>query len=389
MQGKKERTKNDAPRVQRILRIVLRILLGLAAILLILLVVLKYESLTPEALRRAIGRRTVEERTVGYSDRISFAAGSLNVYAAADGGFSILSPSGLELLDGTGDQVLAVSKAFSRPALRTSGRYLIAYDVGGTGFVLAGEGETLQNTAAEGTLIAADVCPAGNYALVAEEASVRGTVGVYTSAGEPVYKYFSSERFLVDCALDETGTLVAVAGVRQNDARILSSVMLLTVTSETPLAVWETNDELVLSVRFLSDGSILAVTETRAVFLDQNGAFVAEYSCGAPGVAQARVGDGFVVVRPGAAGKGHESAHLVVLDNQGALQEDMTVSGLLDIDAQGSTIGLLTNEALLVYNQHLERIAQRSLVTSCRNLLLGEGNAVFTISSDAADIYLY
>lgn len=386
MRERKSSSETAKPSVQGVLKTVLRVLVIVAALLVALLIVLKYDSLTPEALRDAVAPQQQPLQS-GYSERLTFAANSNNTYAAYMGGLAVLSPSGIELQSGTGEQLLAISKNFASPALEQAGGYLAAYDIGGTAFLLLGNGVELYNISYASSIISADVSPTGLCAVAAEESGMRGAVTVFTPEGTNRYKYFSSERFIVDCALSDESEKLAVAGVRQEDAKIISSVILMSLSSETPFATWETSGELVVGVEFLGNDGVLVMTEQRLVFLDEEGTYLGEYDYRDSGLAAFAEGDDFVVVCPNSSVSA-ESSHVSILSQNGAVEQELLVGGLVGICAQGDEFSILTNDAVLVYNRQLERIAQSALVSDCRSVLMGDG-AVITVASDAADIYTY
>jgi len=388
MQGKRSATKEQVqqPRAYRILRAVLRALLLLAALLLALLVVLKYDSLTPQALRDAVSPQQ-EEISGTYSERLTFAANSLNSYATYRDGIAVLSPSGIEIQNASGEQVISVSKNFAHPVTVRDGGSIAAFDVGGSAFVLIKDGQLMQNMSYSHPIVAADVASNGTYAISAEEGGVRSAVSVFDCEGNPLYKYFSSERFVIGCALNNSADMLAAAGIRQEDTHIISAVVLMSLSSEEPIETWETTDELILAVEFLSGDRILVITENRAVFLNANGKYRGEYSFEDTGLAMWSEGDGFVVLCP-ATRTAAENSHIVLVSSNGDYIGELAAGDLVSVSAAEDEFGILTNDTIVVYNKKMERIAQRNLVGGGKYLLLGNG-AALVFSSDTADVYTY
>ena len=256
--------------------------------------------------------------------------------------------------------------------------------------ILVEDGKVKANDSAPGDLIFAEVNGRGWQLMIQKSANWRAVATVLDADGKTVYELSSAERYLIGGDVSPDGTRTALAGVRQVDAQIVSSVYIFEHSSAEaePMAFWEDPNGMVLSAEFLDDETILVLTDEAAVFVDgDTGAETARYEFGAYKLTDYGAGDSFVsLALTSASGL---SCRVVTLDFQGSELAARVTGEVTDMDAEGNEFGILTNDGFMVYNNNLEGAAEGSCPAGSRKLLVAAGGTVYVITSGTASVYQY
>ncbi len=370
------------------LGVILRILLIVAAGLFVTLAILSWPSIRENGFYETFFGSDEDEHEIVRAEELSFVANTRNVFAGYEGGVAILGPSGLQVIDPSGETVLDEAKSFAKPIVRVRGDRLLAYDSGGTNMLTAAAGKASHSTA-PGELISAQINKSGVVLRIYRSGSWKAVADVCDADGEPLYEFFSAERYLLGGDVSPDSTRIALAGLRQEDAQLISSVYIYELTEEEPIAFWEAQSSVVISAEFISDDRILAICEDMAVFLDgDTGAELGRYTFGSRELKAYAVGSDFVAFAVSAA-SGGENAYLATFSPDGDQLAAATLSSVLDLAAYENYLGVLTSEAIMVYNNTLVSVADGASVSGSRRLLIADGTTAYIISADSASVYQY
>lgn len=387
MAEKKLKTKNRERKKLDPLGIVLRALLVLAAVLFCVLAVISWPSIRDNGFYATFFGGGKEEGEVTRASELEFVANQKNVFAAYRDGLAVLSPSGLTVIGPDGEAELDISKSFGNPTLAVKGNRLLAYDAGGTNMLYIEKGKLVSDTSNSSNVITASINSDGWRLIICEQSGWKAVASVLRPNGEQAYEMQSAERYLTSGDIAPDGTRIALGGVRQSNAEIISSVYIYDLKSPDPIAFWETTDGVPTSVRFLDDGRILAICEGTAVFLDgDTGEELGRSRFGSGKLASLAVGKGYVVLAIASEGN---DAWVVTLSFAGDELARRALGGVLDLSASGEFLGVLTSDSVLVYNNYLESIAGGDAPAGCRRILLADDRAAYVLSSNSAMLYEY
>lgn len=382
-------TDTEPKRKLDALGIILRVLLVVAAGLFVLLAVLSWPSIRENGFYETFFGSDEEEHEIVRAEELSFVANTRNVFAAYRDGVAILSPSGLQVIDPSGETVLDEAKSFTKPVIRVEGDRLLAYDAGGVNMLTAEDGKLASSSTAAGEIISADINAEGMTLVIHGSSSWKAVASVTDADGEQVYELFSAERYLLGGDISPDSTRIALAGVRQSDAQIISSVYIFELTSEEEIAFWETQSSVVVSAQFLSDGRILAICADEAVFLDgDTGAELSRYSFGSGELKAYAVGKDFVALAV-STGSGGENVYLSTFDFDGTEIARTMMGGVIDLAAHENHLGVLTSDTILVYNNTLVSVADGASTSGSRRVLLADDSTAYLITADTASVYEY
>ena len=190
----------------------------------------------------------------------------------------VLSDTNLYTYNGTGRQMMDEQHGLVNPALRTSGDRILLYDRGNnrlnlyTKSALIGSGESAK------PLYTADLADNGNYVVVTEGEDTLAKAVVYNDSSERVmesgkelFTWNSAERPIISVSLADGSNELLVGHVAVSGGEYQCQLQQFLLSYDGgDIARTELNGELVLWVEQRRGGSAWAVTDQRAVLLNDD-----------------------------------------------------------------------------------------------------------------------
>lgn len=342
-----------------------------------------------DVLRRYFSYGSVENG--GGSVNYDFDASAQNRFVTlGDDTLVVLSETSLRVLNQSGEEIWSTPVKMSAPALSKGGGRAVAYDVGGTQlYVVDSGGKRLELTAdQEEPYISATLNDSGCLAVTAEKKNYKGCVSVYNEKLELVFAFNSSQRFVTDARVTDDGSYLAAVTLGQENSVFVSNVVLYDLSKTDPVADYDVNDGLVLSIG-QQGGKILTVSDTCLTLGDTDGKVAAEYSYDGAYLREFDYGgDGCTVLllnryQSGSVGR------LVTVGTDGKEIASLDVNEeVLSISAAKRYIAVLYTDSLVVYNQDLQVYATLHGTGYAKEVLMrGDGSALL-IASESAKLFL-
>ncbi len=313
-----------------------------------------------------------------------------NRFAVMGEHLAVLSDSALQILDKNGDEVWSTTVKMTSPALIYGGGRAAAYDVGGNVVhVLDNRGEiqTLETGTGE-AILSVTLNDAGWLAVTTEAPNYKGFVTVYDTKLEAIFRFQSSERFVMDAYVtDDCKTLAAVT-LGQENGIFVSNIVLYDLTKQDPVANYDVVDGLVLEIDQMG-GKLTTVSDTSLTFAntrgellgsyDYKGEYLREFSLEADTFAALllnRYQSGSVGRLVTVAPDGTEIARLDIRDE------------VQSMSAKGRYLAVLYLDSLVIYNQNLEVYASLQGINSAKEVLVREDGSAILLSAEDARIFL-
>lgn len=120
---------------------------------------------------------------------------------------------------------------YSSPVVETSDDYVLVYDRGGMQAVLANSATAVADLSLDSAIITGSMGQNGRFVLVTDEQGYRTAVAVYDTSGKEVFKYQSSEYYIVSADLSPDGKTLAALAFRQDGVTLNSHVLFYDVSS--------------------------------------------------------------------------------------------------------------------------------------------------------------
>lgn len=388
-----EELKPDPPAPKKKPNIFVRLLAFLVTLALLLgavAAVVYRDRLNFDSIRRWFVYRSLEKSDSGQTESFQYDSAGKGGYSQVGDDLLVWSTAGVRLYSSGGVEYLNESLTLNRPVADTCGSAALIYDAGGnvlhtyedrsTSFVL--------NTEQGHEILSARMGPGGSFAVTTRESGYKGVVTVYSSGGHPVVGIRISTRFVTDGLLSDDGKTVAVLTVGQNEDVFESGLDLYALDGDVPFASYSLGNNAILDLR--ADGSafwalgesslsVARADGSAAVHYDYAGRYLKDYALEGDGfsallLGKYRAGSGAALVTVGA--DGQELASLDLEDQ------------VLDLDASGRYVAVLTAAGLTLYTKDLQLYDALENTMGARSVVLRSDGTAFLVGGETARLYI-
>ena len=368
----------------------LAFLVTLALLLGAVAAVVYRDRLNFDSIRRWFVYRSLEKSDSGQTESFQYDSAGKGGYSQVGDDLLVWSTAGVRLYSSGGVEYLNESLTLNRPVADTCGSAALIYDAGGnvlhtyedrsTSFVL--------NTEQGHEILSARMGPGGSFAVTTRESGYKGVVTVYSSGGHPVVGIRISTRFVTDGLLSDDGKTVAVLTVGQNEDVFESGLDLYALDGDVPFASYSLGNNAILDLR--ADGSafwalgesslsVARADGSAAVHYDYAGRYLKDYALDGDGfsallLGKYRAGSGAALVTVGA--DGQELASLDLEDQ------------VLDLDASGRYVAVLTAAGLTLYTKDLQLYDALENTMGARSVVLRSDGTAFLVGGEPARLYI-
>ena len=368
----------------------LAFLVTLALLLGAVAAVVYRDRLNFDSIRRWFVYRSLEKSDSGQTESFQYDSAGKGGYSRVGDDLLVWSTAGVRLYSSGGVEYLNESLTLNRPVADTCGSAALIYDTGGnvlhtyedrsTSFVL--------NTEQGHEILSARMGPGGSFAVTTREPGYKGVVTVYSSGGHPVVGIRISTRFVTDGLLSDDGKTVAVLTVGQNEDVFESGLDLYALDGDVPFASYSLGNNAILDLR--ADGSafwalgesslsVARADGSAAVHYDYAGRYLKDYALEGDGfsallLGKYRAGSGAALVTVGA--DGQELASLDLEDQ------------VLDLDASGRYVAVLTAAGLTLYTKDLQLYDALENTMGARSVVLRSDGTAFLVGGETARLYI-
>ena len=371
-------------------------LLVTAALLLGALVLVVYrDRLNLDALARWFEYRDLETSESGEAAPFSHAGGRQASFAYLDSGVLLASDTGARYYSFSGElyaEEVRNSGAAGAHPLRAAAAWSTTR-AGRTCILFSGVEEAFHLTLdGGGELLSARVNDSGWLAVTSHGGGWRGLVTVYDSSyntEEPPIQIRLSTTFVVDAAVSPDCKTVAVVTMGQEGGTFQSEVRFYPVDSQEPSAVISLGNTVVLDLDY-EEGLLWVLGEDQVSAIQEDGTASGVYTLGRNYLKGCSFGgDGYALLLLGRYQAGSaEQAVIVGPDGTELASLDLTAN-VLDFDAAGRYVALLTGDRLDILHLGLSlRIVRLDQTQNARYISLTDSGAALLANSQQAWLYL-
>lgn len=318
---------------------------------------------------------------IGYD----FEPGANQCFAAVGKLLAVGSSSGYELLSPDGAALVSQSASLTAPAVVSCADYAAFFDSDGQTLYFADADGTTAQYDCGGDIISVRCSMSGHVAVVSREAGWRALVTVLDGSHEVVYRWYSSERYVLSAHISPDGRRLAVLCPGTDG----SEVKFFSLTSETQLAAFSVSDTVLLDLCWLSGDRLCAFSAENAVFFSPGGEWVGAYDFAGRYLTMYDAGSGFVcfALSPYRSGSG---ASVVTVDTSGRELSTTQYAGeILSIDASGGELLVLdTSSAVLCASTGSKRGTLSDVSGFKKALIRNKGEALL-VAAGFAEVYKF
>lgn len=356
--------------------------------------VVNYDKLNFDSLKRWFTYRNLERSESGQSESFVFEGGASSQFAVLDHELLVCSGKDVRLYSGSEQVSLDQAVSIQNPVVDTVGNAALVYDAGGQSlFVYRDRAEVFSLSLEDGQqLLAASMNSQGWLVVVSQESGYKGIVTVYDNTFSPQIQLHLSSRFVMDAVLSPDSKSLALLTLGLNDNAFESRVDFyqLNRTEEETEPDWTcpVGGDVILAMRWDNSG-IWALGETSLSILSTDGTVTGSCNYGDLYLKGFSLdGDGTAVLLLGKFRAG-TSAELWVVNADGETQALLSIEEqVLSLSAAGRYVALLTADRLDIYNQDLEVYSTLEGTQGAQTVLQQSDGSAMLIDSTTARLYV-
>ncbi|MCI5655809.1 MAG: DUF5711 family protein [Candidatus Pseudoruminococcus sp.] len=259
-----------APIQPELIKKLLKVLLIIFGCVILLLVILNWEKLSPDNVSRFI-----QYDLLGISQGDGYPT-SINGNEIADGNFALMdektpvyvSDTSIVLLNDNAGQRQNLGNAFAKPILRTSRDYSMVFNAGGTGIRIFSHSNEVYNISLKNKIFCADISASGVFAAVTQSGDYLAKLNVYSKDNKEKYAYSFADYYINNISLNSDGTRAIVSGISAQKGSLVSAVYILDFSQEAYIAKYELKDNSIYDVKFFDNGNAVAIGKNESYFFD-------------------------------------------------------------------------------------------------------------------------
>ncbi len=356
--------------------------------------VVNYDKLNFDSIKRWFTYRNLERSESGQSESFVFEGGESSQFAVLDHELLVCSGKDVRLYSGSEQVSLDQAISIQNPVVDTVGNAALVYDAGGQSlFVYRDRAEVFSLSLEDGQqLLAASMNSQGWLVVVSQESGYKGIVTVYDNTFSPQIQLHLSSRFVMDAVLSTDSKSLALLTLGLNDNAFESRVDFyqLNRTEEETEPDWTcpVGGDVILAMRWDNSG-IWALGETSLSILSTDGTVTGSCNYGDLYLKGFSLdGDGTAVLLLGKFRAG-TSAELWVVNADGETQAFLSIEEqVLSLSAAGRYVALLTADRLDIYNQDLEVYSTLEGTQGAQTVLQQSDGSAMLIDSTTARLYV-
>ena len=293
---------------------------------------------------------------------------------------ALLSDTSFIVLNGKGGEIINRQHGYAQPKMKVTPNRAMIYDMGGKHFKVESKTKTLVEKTMDQNIITAAISVNGTYGVATSSKGYLAEMTVYKPNGIEIFKWYSSEYYIVDMAINYSGKGATVAAVTTKDGDICSVLITFDFRKKEPKAKIELDQTLLLSVDYLQNGNIAAVGDNKTCVVREDGRQKTEYSFESRSLAAYKVASEGGIALALSDYSDRRKCIAVMVDASGRKKGELqTEVDVRNIDFDGKKALYLSNNRILELNTSAKQLksfassADVSAVLLCKNKILAVG----------------
>lgn len=213
-------------------------------------------------------------------------------------------------------------------------------------------------------VILSDVSKSGYSVVVSNEPGYRCKVTVYNKKGKKAFRAFFGEKYVTDAALSEDGHNLALCLLDIAGDEVVSTVSFYDIGEKEPFAQTSDTKNLFCSVRYMSDGKVLAIGDKKTLGFSKSGKAIWQYSYDGAVLQHYAFGEENAAL---CLKKGDQK--LVVLETDGdnyySLYDDADIKA---IDVNDDAVMAVTPRLVMFFTTRCYKIAESDVVADVKDI---------------------
>lgn len=191
------------------------------------------------------------------------------------GGTAISTVDSYLYYDSGGGLLVEDQCSYSSPDMAVSDKYLLLYDVGGTGYSVYNQLTRIIERTSSQQIVTGDIADDGSLLLVTRSRETKYVVELYNSAFNKSMSIYK-ENYVLGAALSPNGEYIVIASGVPADTDLGCEISIIKKGSDKPLYTSSYTHTMPLEVKAMADGFIL-LCDNGIYFFDYSGGITASF----------------------------------------------------------------------------------------------------------------
>lgn len=188
-----------------------------------------------------------------------------------NGVLAVVTNDSVKGITGDGKEKYVINKAYSRPIARSSGKYLLEYDLEGNGLCVYKDGKRAVNYNAEKPIKLAKVNESGYTAVVMAGNGYKEKVVILDKSGEEIYEWLLSESYILDIDIAPACNKFVASVVSTESSMAQGSLLFIDINREKIINSVKRNDSIFPVIKYIKNNYLIAVGESEMIGFDGKG----------------------------------------------------------------------------------------------------------------------
>ena len=301
-------------------------------------------------------------------------------------GFANATVEKLIITDKNGSEFQNTTLGFRNPCILSNNRYVLVYDSGGTGIMIADSFSVLFETNMENNIVTVKMTESGGFVVVTEGSGFLSKVYVFDSSFKDIYHYNSLNRYVLDASLSEDQKSLVVAALNIEGDDVVSEILGFKLDKTEVQWSASFGDTPCVHLDIKDNGNICALFSWGMVSLNKKGSEIGRYELNNQVLQCYTLENGDVnVFAVSAAENGNTT--LVLCNEKASVTETIELDYYaIQLDYHSGRMAVLGNRRAGVYNSngkllwenHPERATDISLMGRDAVVVIGETGCVYS-----------
>ena len=369
---------------------VLILVLVLAAVLAVVWVASYRDVVGMDGMRRLFTYNKASADADGRVEMFRYDSDRTATYDMLGESLIVASTTRLQQLGKDGAELWSETVSFTNPAIVVGTQTAAVYDVGGTELYLLGAHGLLRSMSeqAENGILSVTINDSDYLALTTLKSGYRSAVTVYTSGGEPVFTFNSSERYVSDaCVLNDNRHLAAVT-MGEADGVFASRLSFYAFDSEKELSETTLGGSLVLSLKNFG-GRLAALEDDRLTVFAADGSLSGSCRYEYPYLRGHAVSDADFATLALSRYRSGSAMRVVTVDTDGqVLGRADERREILDVSAAGNYVAVLCSDSLTLYTSDMTKYATLEATDFAKQVIMRADGTAMLIGASRAWLFI-
>ena len=286
------------------------------------------------------------------ADELFFNVGRGRVFADLETSVAAAGSLGVQVLTYGGTEIFRESFTMNSPAISYINGHAIVFDIGGKEVRVINDRGIIASITKNGQIVSASINQNGWFTVDSQEGEgYRGTTSVYDNEGRLVYRVNLSSGYILSSAISHDNNNLAVLNLTDYESKI---TFYNGLDKDYDDGSFKLSTGLILDIRFLESGDLLAVTTDALIFIDPLvGSGWEVFSIDSMRLGGYIIGSDFIVLHLLDFGIGHRGK-LILIDHFGNLYgEILTDRELISMSLLKDSLAVMFSDGLILLDRSL------------------------------------